>query len=425
MTNSLGHDVAARPAYAGRTAFYRLAVNAPQSAREAEARVRAAQRLARQREILRPLGALVIVAVAVGAISGHPAPALHGRGLGITVALVVFAAALAFAVRVRFCELPVSLQAGVIAVMGAAGVALVALQPRGATELAGGAAVWMAVARLPLPVGAALAAAITAGLGIAAAVAGGSAAAVAANVLLCMLLALVAYFIKEARSGQETTELLLARLEDAREQQLEAAALAERGRIAGELHDVLAHALSAAALQLQGARKLAEREQASAQLRAAVDRAGELVRDGLANARQAVGALRGDQLPGIDQLGSLVDGFRTDAKADVMLRIEGSPRRLSTEAGLALYRGAQEALTNVGRHAPGAATSVVLRYGSDRTTLTIEDSFDEGKETTDGLAGVGGGNGLRGLRERIERVGGTLDAGPTDHGWRVRLEIQA
>jgi signal transduction histidine kinase len=398
-------------------------VNTTDSAREVEARARSAQRLHRQRELLRPLGLLVIVAVAVGAFNGHPAPAGHGRGLGVAVVLLVFAAALAFTVRASFVEQPVALQTAVIAAMGAAGVALVALQPHGATELAGGAAVWMAVARLPLPIGLALAAATTLGLGLAEALAGGSAAAVAAGLLLCALLALVAYFIKQARKGQDTTELLLAQIEDAREQQLEAAALAERGRIASELHDVLAHALSGAALQLQAARKLAERDEASPEIRAAIGRAAELVRDGLANARQAVGALRGDQLPGVDQLESLVTGFNTDAGTDVTLTIEGQPRSLSAEASLALYRGAQEALTNVARYAPGAATTVTLRYGSDRTTLTIEDSLDQTTPAADGLAGVGGGNGLRGLRERLQQVGGSLDAGPTDHGWLVQLEI--
>ena len=400
-------------------------MNASRSAREAEARARAAQRLDRQREVLRPLGLLVIAAVAVGAITGSPAPAAHGRGLGVAAALVVFAAALAVALRGRFVARPAAVQATVIAVMGAAGVALVALQPHGATELAGGAAVWVAVARLAILPAAALATMTTAGLALAEALAGGSAAAVAAGVLLCALLALVAYFVKQARAGQETTELLLAQLEDAREQQLEAAALAERGRIAGELHDVLAHALSGAALQLQGARKLAEREGASPQLATAIDRAGELVRDGLANARRAVGALRGEQLPGVDQLESLVAGFRTDAVGDVTLTVEGSPRPLSAEASLALFRGAQEALTNVGRYAPGAATVVVLRYDSERTTLTIEDSLADPAAAARGLPNVGGGTGLRGLRERLERVGGRLDAGPTERGWRVQLEIPA
>jgi signal transduction histidine kinase len=216
---------------------------------------------------------------------------------------------------------------------------------------------------------------------------------------------------------------LLAQLEDAREQQLEAAAVAERARLAGELHDVLAHSLSGAAIQLQAARRLAERERASAQVRAAIDRAGELVRDGLANARQAVGALRGRELPSVAQLETLVSTFRTDTKTEVTFTVEGNTRPLPADASLALYRGAQEALTNVARYAPGAAATVVLRYGRERTTLTVEDSLADDGHDADGLHGVGGGSGLASMRERLERAGGTLHAGPTDKGWRVELEV--
>ena len=160
--------------------------------------------------------------------------------------------------------------------------------------------------------------------------------------------------------------MLLAQLEDAREEQTRAAAIAERGRIASELHDVLAHSLSGAAIQLQGARLLAEREQATTKMREAIDRAGELVKDGLADARQAVGALRGERLPGVNELGALIDGFSADMGLEVTLRVEGSARTLPADAGLALYRGAQEALTNVARYAPGASTTVgpELRAGS-------------------------------------------------------------
>jgi signal transduction histidine kinase len=412
-----------RPVAAGRAAFYRLFVDKPASAREVAARTRAKQRHRRQRDILRPLGALAIAAAAVSAINGHPAPAAHGAGLGVVAALAVFAATLAYAVRATFVERSTATQAIAIGLMGAAGIALVALQPRGATELAGGAAVWFAIARLPLVLGLPLAGATTLGLGSAEALSGGSASAVVAGVLLCALLALVAYFIKQARASQEMTELLLARLEDAREQQLEAAAVAERARIAGELHDVLAHSLSGAAIQLEGARKLAEVEQASARVQAAIQRAGELVRDGLANARHAVNALRGDELPNITQLDSLIAAFRADTHADVTLTVEGNARPLSPEASLALYRGAQEALTNIARYAPGAPTAVLLRYDRDRTSLTVDDRPAESRLETAGLNGVGGGNGLAAMRERLERLGGTMQAGPVDSGWRVRLDV--
>jgi signal transduction histidine kinase len=370
----------------------------------------------------------VIVVVVAGSVGTHPAPGLHGKAVGVTIALCVFAVALAVAIRDLFTELAYTLQALVIAAMGAAGVALVALQPRAATGLAGGAAVWMAVARLPLAVGIVLGAAITVALDVAAALSGNSSAAVLATTLLCALLALIAYFIKQARESQERTEVLLAQLEDARDEQARAAAVAERGRIASELHDVLAHSLSGAAIQLQGARKLAEREHSEPQIRAAIERASGLVKDGLASARQAVSALRGDELPGVAQLQTLIESYKKDLNVDATLTVEGGTRTLPDEASLALYRGAQEALTNVARYAPGAVTTVVLRYHAERTTLTVENGASNAGTTgaaDRGLAGVSGGRGLAGMRERIARAGGSMQAGPTDTGWRVELRVPA
>src|SRR5262249_35689115 len=127
--------------------------------------------------------------------------------------------------------------------------------------------------------------------------------------------------------GQDQTELLMAQLHDARDAEAAAAALAERGRIAGELHDVLAHALSGLAIQLQGARKLADAEDASAGLRAAIARSADLAKEGLPQPRQPVGPLRGDRLPPVPQLPELVDGFRRDTGTTVSLVIEGPPGR--------------------------------------------------------------------------------------------------
>jgi signal transduction histidine kinase len=111
----------------------------------------------------------------------------------------------------------------------------------------------------------------------------------------------------------------------------------------------------------------------------------------------------------------------------VTLTIEGSARALPADVSLALYRGAQEALTNVARYAPGAMTRVLLRYDPDRTTLSIEDRAPAGPavRTSAGLSEVGGGRGLAGMRERLERAGGTVHAGPTDGGWRVDLDVPA
>ena len=395
------------------------------SRRLADARQRAAQRVRDQRDMLRPLGCAVMLVVAAGSVGGEPHPGLQGRGLGVTLALFCFAGALAVAIGVTFTERGPGFQAGVIAAMGASGAALVALQSQGTTELASGAAVWMAVTRLPVALGVALGAGVSIAVDSAAALSGSSAVALLAATLVLALLGLVAYFIKQARASQDQTELLLAQLEDAREEQTRAAAIAERSRIAGELHDVLAHSLSGAAIQLQAARKLAEREHTTAPMRAAIDRAGQLVRDGLANARQAVGALRGEALPGVAQLVSLITNFKDDMDLDVTLIIEGTVRALPADASLALFRGAQEALTNVARYAPSATTDVVLRYGTNQTILTVEDRGPPASATTagDGLKGVGGGRGLAGLGERLEQVGGSVQAGPTESGWRVDVVV--
>jgi signal transduction histidine kinase len=410
-----------------RTATTVPVTSAHESPRIAEAREHAAGRVRRQRDTLRPMGWAVVLVVIAGAIGGQPHPAIQGKGLGVALALLAFAGALAIAIRGGFTERGYVMQTAVISLMGAAGVALVALQPQGATELGGGAAVWMAVVRLPLSFGILVGVVIAVALDAAAALSGTSAVGLLAATLLLVLIGLVGYFMKQSRASQDRTELLLAQLEDAREEQTRAAAVAERGRIAGELHDVLAHSLSGAAIQLQAARKLAEREHATPSLHAAIDRAGALVKDGLANARQAVGALRGDELPGVSQLDSLVQSFRDDMHANVKLSIEGSARILPSDAGLALYRGAQEALTNVARYAPGAAIDIALRYEPDHTTLRVEDRsrLVAGSQVGEGLPGVGGGRGLAGLRERVERIGGSVHAGPTDEGWLVEVVVPA
>ncbi len=397
-----------------------------ESVRVAEAQTRAALRLRGQRDALRPLGMAMIAVVAVGTFSGHPRPAWHGDGLGVALALSVFAISVAVAVRNWFIQRGIGLQAAVISAMGAAGVALAASQPRGAAGLAVGAAVWMALVRLPVVLAIMLGCAMTAALDVASAFAGSSSSAVLASTLLCALLGLIAYFLKQARESQDRTEVLLAQLQDAREEQTRAAAIAERGRIASELHDVLAHSLSAAAIQLQGARLLAEREQATTKIREAIDRAGELVRDGLTDARQAVGALRGEHLPGAGELEALIDSFSADMDLEVTLRVEGSARTLPADAGLALYRGAQEALTNVARYAPGAQTTVILSYGPDHTTLSVENRVPATAPPAGaGLADVGGGRGLAGMLERLERAGGSMHAAPTDAGWLVELRVPA
>jgi signal transduction histidine kinase len=319
-------------------------------------------------------------------------------------------------------------------------VALAVVQPHGPVEVAPSMAVLIAAARLPPVPAAATAGAITAALAVAVGLTEHPAAqSVLPAVLLFLLLAVIGQFIRRGRESQDRTELLMAQLQDAREAEAEAAALAERTRIAGELHDVLAHSLSALAIQLQGARKLAGREQVSDGLRATIERSAELAKAGLTDARQAVGALRGEPLPTLAQLATLVEDFRRDTGSEATLRIDGTSRPLPAEASLALFRGAQEALTNITRYAPGASTAVTVSYQSGRTVLTVEDHLPgtgvnpaaeaqaeaQAEPQAELLADVGGGHGLTAMRERTQRLGGATRAGPIADGWLVELEVPA
>ena len=148
-----------RPWRAGSRSIVRTAVTESElgsgsdSERVAEARARAQERLHRQRRTLRPLGWAVILVVVLGSANSHPVPGLHGKGLAVTLALCVFAVTLLIAIRDGFPERSLELQAAVIAIMGAAGVAIAGLQLKGATGVAAGVAVFMAITRLPFKTG--------------------------------------------------------------------------------------------------------------------------------------------------------------------------------------------------------------------------------------------------------------------------------
>jgi signal transduction histidine kinase len=403
----------------------------PVSARVAEARSRARARGDAQRQALRPLGLVFIAVVVTASAQTHPAPGLHGTGLAVTLLLAVYAAAVLTAISVSWARRGPLAQIIAAVLIGGCGVALAVLQPHGPVEIASSMGVWIAAVRLAPVAAAATAGAITAGLALAVGLTAHPAAQSAITAtLLCLLLAVTGQFIRRGRESQDRTELLLAQLQDAREGEAAAAALAERGRIAGELHDVLAHSLSALAIQLQGARKLADREAVSVALRGTIERSAELAKAGLADARQAVGALRGERLT-LDQLTALVEDFRRDTGSAATLRIDGTSRPLPAEASLALFRGAQEALTNITRYAPGATTAVTVSYQAGRTVLTVEDHLPgtgaspAAEPRTDLLADAGGGHGLAAMRERTQRAGGTARAGPTGDGWLVELEVPA
>ena len=356
------------------------------------------------------------------------APGLSGSSLGLSAALACYAVPLMFASRGRWPSSP-GWRLVLAVLVSASGMAVAALDPDGAlADIPVSAAVMLTFFWLDLRRAVVLGSLTTAALTVLLAhTASDPLEAATSGVLFCVVLAVTAELIRRSRDSQARTELLLAELEDAREAETRAAADAERARIAGELHDVLAQSLSALSIQLEGARRLGEREQVSPLLQQVIERSVELTREGLNEARQAVGALRGDRLPALEDLEPLVERCRRDLELTVALSVLGTPRRCDPDAGFALYRGVQEALTNVARYARGARTEIVLDYGAQRVLVTVSNSA--GAAASPASSG-GGGNGLRGMRERIERVGGRAEAGPADAdgpagGWRVAMEVPA
>ncbi len=227
------------------------------------------------------------------------------------------------------------------------------------------------------------------------------------------------------RAMQAERTLVEARRAHAAETQ--AAALAERARIAREIHDVLAHSLAAVSVNLQAAEGLlSELPSGSPELAKAIEcvgRAGAFTRQGLVEARQAIVALRDDATPLVDQVSTLAEERHADGEA-IDFSVTGSPRSVPTEAGLAAYRTAQEALTNARKHAPGQPVVLELEFTPTAIAVRIANPLPPvgaGGE----LSASGAGYGLTGLRERAALGGGTLEAGPVDGEWRVCLRIPA
>jgi signal transduction histidine kinase len=217
---------------------------------------------------------------------------------------------------------------------------------------------------------------------------------------------------------------LLRRLRLAQAGLAEQARAQERNRIARELHDVIGHTLTVSLLHVQTARLAVEHDPADAGH--ALAEAERLGRECLAEVRTTVGMLREDDaadriapLPGAAGLPALVEQFRS-AGADVTLTVEGDIAGLPATTGLAVYRIAQEALTNAAKHAPGAPTEVRLRVGAGEVTLTADSRAGPGHGAS---AAAGPGLGVISMRERAESVGGSCEAGPGGRGWLVRARL--
>jgi signal transduction histidine kinase len=234
----------------------------------------------------------------------------------------------------------------------------------------------------------------------------------------------------------EQAEQALEQARRAHAAETQAAALGERARIAREIHDVLAHSLAAVSVNLQAAEGLlselpGDRPELAKAIEC-VERAGAFTREGMAEARRAILALRdgGDGVsaspprPLAEQLEALAGQYRADGDMPVEFTVTGDPRPVSAEAGLAVYRTAQEALTNARKHAPGQPVRLTLDYAPAEITMQVVNPLPT-PDTERPLAASGAGYGLTGLRERAALSGGTLTAGPADGEWRVSLRIPA
>jgi signal transduction histidine kinase len=201
------------------------------------------------------------------------------------------------------------------------------------------------------------------------------------------------------------------RLEHERADRAAAAALEERTRIAGELHDVVAHALSGMVVQASGARRLAERDPArAAEAFQAVETSG---REALTEIRRLLGVLRRDDeelalapQPSLRHVGSLVKRLEA-AGLPVELGIEGEQRDLPIGIDLTAYRVVQEALGGALEHGHAGRAQVKLRYGADHVELVVVDDGDAPDRP------------LLGIRERVTLSGGQLRAGARRDGGHV------
>jgi signal transduction histidine kinase len=193
----------------------------------------------------------------------------------------------------------------------------------------------------------------------------------------------------------------------------------ERNRLAREIHDTLGHYLTVIHVQLEAARALV-RDDPERGL-TAINRAQALAKDGLTAVRQSVKSLREDApVEGIaQQLASLVDSVR-DESFRASFTTTGTPRAVSAAVALALHRTALEALTNVRRHAGASRVDLVLTFGpGDRVHLQVNDNGL-------GAESIEGGFGLKGIRERVEQLGGTASyLTAPNGGFSLEVELPA
>jgi signal transduction histidine kinase len=371
---------------------------------------------------------IFLVVFVLSAYQAHPGPGLAGRSLAISLGVAGYVLAILGAVVTSGGMTPPGTArprvASLLAIAGivlASSVMLLCLQPTGPGAEGAFVGVLFFARLLPGRLAFLLSAAAFVVLEV---VIGFSGQGLAGLVILGALAACygLMFLAVRLREANEQAEALLVELEQTRAIEAQAAGMAERQRLAREMHDVLAHSLSGLLLQLEGARMLAADDPSDPRLPEAIDRAHHLGKTGLEEARRAIGMLRDDQLPGPEGLAELVARFEEDRGIPCQLMVSGQEYPLGSEARVALYRVAQEALTNVTKHARPERVELHLAYEPDATRLRIED-FADTMGTL--LTPAGNGYGLTGMRERAELLGGTLTTEPTCSGFRVELDVPA
>ena len=394
-----------------------------------------------------PAVGIVRFAVVVTVVVTVPLYTPHfGRSaLGIAIAAALAVSAVA-AVTWQFSDGRPRLWLAALVVMGAAGGVLAGLSSLSAAVAISFMVAISAGARLPAEMSLGITAETVAAFLIAGIASGAPAEAIVgwtAGLIGMWAFGLTrrAYLFRAVEAEQALEQ---ARRAHAAETQ--AAALAERARIAREIHDVLAHALAAVSVNLQAAEglldTLPDKGPEVARIVECVERASALTKEGMAEARRAILALRDDGTaffpdppapdyqgaaqPGGGQLAvrlrALADEHRAVGDAAVEFTVTGTPRPLGADAALTAFRTAQEALTNARKHAPGQPVSLTLSYPSDGMTLLVSNPLPAPGGAAP-LARAGAGYGLTGLRERAALAGGTPTSGPSGSWWEVCLRL--
>ncbi|WP_433214027.1 sensor histidine kinase [Dactylosporangium sp. CS-047395] len=361
---------------------------------------------------LRPLAPLIMGIVVWSACTQQPGPASSRAVLLALVAFIV--AGTGAVVSINYVRTHI----GFVGALLAASAALVWLQPDGAA-VAGifvGVSLLAPLLRGHLSIPITVVALISLAVAVSSARNGPIIDALLDAVMVGAFYGMMVFALRLGEANQQA-ERLVEELERGRAAQAEAARLSERQHLAREMHDLLAHSLSGLMLQLEGARLLATRSPDDPRLPAALERAQHLGRAGLDEARRAIGLLRDDELP---SLAELARSFAQDHGVRCEYTIGGTERELESPARLAVYRVAQEALTNAARHASPTLVTVHLEYLANTVRLTVEDFGPRAATPSPGA-----GYGLTGMRERAELLGGTLDAAPTATGFRVTLDVPA